>query len=314
MKNNPLTDSRMADFLRRHGWGNAVETEFLGGGGRHKVVRLRESGRSAVLKIHEAVEGTRDAFTRELQMHNFIARHLPADVPGVLGADYEARAILFEWIEGGKVPSPPSRRDVIRMAEFIIRLNRPAVLEAASDLPEASDAGFNFESHRECARLRVEKLLAVKPDSNVREQMMNFVRKELAPALGKFGGSNPMSSAGRSLSPSDFGFHNVLVRSNDSFCFLDFEHAGWDDAAKLAADFLIQPEQVLTAEEADTFLSELRTSEMFGKDFSFRVHALLPVQKVKWTTIILNVFHRPDADEFLLSQRLRKAGDYWAAN
>lgn len=123
-----------------------------------------------------------------------------------------------------------------------------------------------------------------------------------------------MSSIGRSLSPSDFGFHNVLVRSNDSFCFLDFEHAGWDDAAKLAADFLIQPEQVLTAEEADTFLSELRTSEMFGKDFLFRVHALLPVQKVKWTTIILNVFHRPDADESLLSQRLRKAGVYWAAN
>lgn len=313
MKDNPLADPRTADFLRRHGWGNTVEAELLGGGGRHRVVRLRESGRSAVLKLHEAA-GVRDAFARELQMHSFIARHLPADVPGVLGTDHEARAILFEWIEGGRMSSRPSRRDVVRMAEFIIRLNSPSVLAAAPDLPDASDAGFSFVGHRECARLRVEELLAVKPDAGVREQMVNFARRELAPALGKFGDSDPLSSAGRNLSPSDFGFHNVLVRPGGSFCFTDFEHAGWDDAAKLAADFLIQPEQVLAAEEAEAFLSELRVSGVFMADFPHRVHALLPLQKVKWTTIILNVFHRPDADEPLLRRRLRKAVDYWAAN
>ncbi|MBE2179992.1 MAG: aminoglycoside phosphotransferase family protein [Chthoniobacterales bacterium] len=313
MKNDPLADPRAADFLRRHGWGSAVEAEVLGGGGRHKVVRLHEAGRSAVLKVHEA-PGIRDAFARELQMHSFIARHLPADVPRILGADHEARAILFEWVEGGKIPSRPTRRDIVRMADFIIRLNCPAVLAAASDIPEASDAGFGFGSHRECARLRVEELLALKPDSGVRGQMMNFVRQELAPALAKLVDFDPLASAGRRLSPSDFGFHNVLVRPSGSFCFTDFEHAGWDDAAKLAADFLIQPELVLAGEDADAFLSELRSSGAFEGGFPQRVRALLPLQKVKWTTIILNVFHRPDADDALLRRRLQKAGEYWAAN
>ena len=39
------------------------------------------------------------------------------------------------------------------------------------------------------------------------------------------------------ISPSDFGFHNVLRRPGGHLVFLDFEHAGWDDPAKLFGDF-----------------------------------------------------------------------------
>ena len=40
------------------------------------------------------------------------------------------------------------------------------------------------------------------------------------------------------FSPSDFGFHNALLKDNGKLCFLDFEYFGRDDPVKLMADFI----------------------------------------------------------------------------
>ena len=47
--------------------------------------------------------------------------------------------------------------------------------------------------------------------------------------------------AQRTLSPSDFGFHNALKRPDGRLAFLDLEYFGWDDPAKTIADFLLHP-------------------------------------------------------------------------
>ena len=47
-----------------------------------------------------------------------------------------------------------------------------------------------------------------------------------------------IDSAERTLSPSDFGFHNALKRSDGRIVFLDFEYFGWDDPAKMTAEEL----------------------------------------------------------------------------
>ena len=43
------------------------------------------------------------------------------------------------------------------------------------------------------------------------------------------------------LSPSDFGFHNILSHHNNLY-YIDFEYAGWDDPYKLIADFILNPD------------------------------------------------------------------------
>ena len=45
----------------------------------------------------------------------------------------------------------------------------------------------------------------------------------------------------RTLSPSDFGFHNALRRPDGRVVFLDLEYFGWDDPAKMISDFLLHP-------------------------------------------------------------------------
>ena len=53
---------------------------------------------------------------------------------------------------------------------------------------------------------------------------------------------NELGPRARCLSPSDFGFHNAIRRASGELCFIDFEYAGQDDPAKMACDFLCQPE------------------------------------------------------------------------
>ena len=40
------------------------------------------------------------------------------------------------------------------------------------------------------------------------------------------------------LSPSDFGFHNI-VKNKKKLYFLDFEYSGFDDPLKLLSDFYV---------------------------------------------------------------------------
>jgi thiamine kinase-like enzyme len=58
--------------------------------------------------------------------------------------------------------------------------------------------------------------------------------------LLKFGldENNPLPKSQKILSPSDFGMHNAIFDCTGHFTFIDFEYFGWDDPAKLVADFL----------------------------------------------------------------------------
>ena len=55
------------------------------------------------------------------------------------------------------------------------------------------------------------------------------------------------------LSPSDFGFHNV-IKKNKKLFFFDFEYAGMDDPVKLISDFICQPDYQLSKQQSYFFL------------------------------------------------------------
>ena len=100
----------------------------------------------------------------------------------------------------------------------------------------------------------------------------------------------PIDPGLRTLSPSDFGFHNALLQVDGSIVFLDFEYFGWDDPVKLASDFVLHPGMDLTLELKKRFLELM--SDVFGADktFSMRLRASLPLYAMRWTMILLNEF------------------------
>lgn len=315
MRPDTLLPCAVFPWLAEHGFGASARVELLGGGNRHRVMAVEQDGRRAVLKLYEEPSGGRDAMAQELAFHGFVLQHFPDSVPALIASNRSLRAGLFGWLDGTKLSAAEADRGAIeKMADFLVALNHPDIRREAdaAGLPLASDAGFSLASHTSCALARLQALAGLPADGDATvAEMQAFVRDQLLPALqaSRAGETEP---AMRALSPSDFGFHNMLVGPDGRFRFLDFEHAGWDDPAKLAADFLLQPEGVLGEARGAAFVEALERSGEFGDRLAERVQALLPVQKVKWTAIILNVYHFPHTDPAVRAKRLAKAREYWS--
>ena len=77
-------------------------------------------------------------------------------------------------------------------------------------------------------------------------------------------------------------------------CFVDFEYAGWDDPAKMVADFFLQPEVPVDQKFFDSFLQETVKGPQAELQKS-RIDILCPVFAVKWCCIIMNPFVRERA-------------------
>ncbi len=312
--------AEVSSLLRRSSWSEQTRFTRLSGGNRHKVYKLDDSGRSAVLKLYGAAGiAAREPFNHEAAVHGFFARHCPDSVPRILDLDEATRCVLFECVDGER----PSGHDInvhgmAKMAGFIAALNQPEVRDEAhrAGMPLASDAAFNFAGHRDRASWRLDSLVGSPRQEPVVEEMRHFVRSELMPAcrLDEVPGDRLLPPTEYALSPSDFGFHNVLVRPSGQWAFLDFEHAGWDDPAKLVADFFLQPECPLDQGLQEAFLGALQSHRIFAEDLPERVFRLLPLQAVKWTAVILNVFQHasPQDASARLQARLAKAKSYWA--
>jgi hypothetical protein len=111
--------------------------------------------------------------------------------------------------------------------------------------------------------------------------------------------SNPgeaLPARWRCISPSDFGFHNTLIRPDGELCFLDFEYAGWDDPAKAFADFFAHPGCPVPRLHVDAFARVAAVPFEDSAALVVRARLLDPLFRVKWCCIILNEFLREAAE------------------
>jgi thiamine kinase-like enzyme len=103
--------------------------------------------------------------------------------------------------------------------------------------------------------------------------------------------AEPIPREARTLSPSDFGFHNAVRTREGGLSFVDFEHFGWDDPAKTIADFVLHPGMDSSRELRKAFTEDLlQRFSPSDSALSERTLSLGPLHAVKWATILLNEF------------------------
>ena len=89
------------------------------------------------------------------------------------------------------------------------------------------------------------------------------------------------------LSPSDVGFHNILL-SNNNLTFFDFEFAGFDDPCKLIVDLILQPDFSIPSEYIylmDKLVDVLKSDI---PNFKERLEIIFQLYLIKWFCIIFN--------------------------
>lgn len=272
------------------------------GGRNNRIYRLRTSGQSWILKKYfRHPEDARERGRTEFNFLKFIYSRGVRMVPEPVYFDEAADLGVYQDIPGEK-PRKVTGKLIDQAVRLFHEINRFRKNDEAARLPEASEACFSFREHAERIGARIDRLSSVRAvgaDADkikclageakiIWEAARNSFLQQID--AEKFNFDEMLSGDDRCLSPSDFGFHNAIMKEDGSATFIDFEYAGWDDPAKMVCDFVCQPQVPVGMDRFEAighgFLSSLERSEWHFK----RAVILLPLYRLKWVAILMNDF------------------------
>lgn len=281
--------------------------EKINGGRNSRVFKIEcEDRRRLVVKFyHHSNLDERDRLGAEYYGLKFLRQQGMRNVPMPVTNDLEHRCAIFEFIEGQNISANQiSKADIDSAALFLADLNRLSTVPDSRALPDASEACFSIKSIAESLQRRFNKLAAVSGSGCLNKALHAFLNNDFRALfhditlwcqaeLTRSGGSfqAPVSKKVKTLSPSDFGFHNALRRADGTLAFLDFEYFGWDDPAKMISDFLLHPAIDLAPALKKRFLAKT-IQKINGEAESLieRIKLVYPFFGLKWCLILLNEF------------------------
>lgn len=280
--------------------GRGVDSATQIGCGRNSIVFCLEEGgrRFAGKQYFLDPEDHRDRLRTECDCLRFLRRNNVENVPGVVVCNPESGLGVFEYVEGeSPVQGGVGEHDIDLALDFARTLAGLRVLPEAASQPTASEACFSPADAVQAIHRRLEPLRRVGDAELDRFLQDTFLPKfEEAAAWSRKACRDsgvsfdvPIARESRTLSPSDFGFHNSIRRPDGSLVFLDFEYYGWDDPAKMTADFLLHPAMELCGTLKRRFVAG--AAEVFGGEAMvrrLRVH--YPLAALKWCLLLLNEF------------------------
>lgn len=276
------------------------------GGKNNQVYKvLCEDGATYIAKVYFVREGDkRDRLTAEFSSLRFLWQNGITCVPRPVAFSKEYRCALYQYVEGSLGTSQEIDDDDIRSAVSLLAQLKELSKQAANyGFPTASEAFFSLEEVALHLRERENRLRMAPVMSDQHSAMRKFIREHYAPlrreitswchksaqrASVPFDKMIPIEE--RTLSPSDFGFHNAIRKKDGSLVFLDFEYFGWDDPAKTISDFLLHPAFFLAHDLKQYFFK--RMLEVFSDNECLpqRVKLAYPLFGLKWCLIFLNEF------------------------
>ena len=317
-------------FCRRHGVALPFQIESIRAGRNSQVSRLSNNDGQWILKNYfQPGCAQRDRLGTEFNFLVFLNGEGVGGIPQPLGLDRATHCALYSFLRGHR-PTVVTATHISQAASFIGSINQFRALSAALAVPLAADACLSWQDHLALIETRINRLMVMKPDSTVEVDAFAFITKQLVPLWAMVKArllqeipptelKQTLSLAERFLSPSDFGFHNMLEHEG-RLSFVDFEYAGWDDPAKLICDFLCQPELPVNEKQGRQFMDDLLRNWPSANAVMRRVEKLLPAHRLKWCCILLNEFSAEDRErrlhagvkpEGMLADQLGKAKSYF---
>lgn len=286
--------------------GPVSSIEPIGSGRNSQVYRLTDSNsQTYALKAYfRHASDKRDRLRTEFSSLQFLWESGVRDVPQPLVADWKAGCALYEYIDGHKIASDAiSDADIDVAVRFLACLKGLKGRDGSDHLLPASEACFSVQAIVESIRRRLRPLREQREDDGPYVRLYEFLDDHFAPKLEEvvhwvqaslsrahMSFELDIDLAERTLSPSDFGFHNALKRDNGRIVFLDFEYFGWDDPAKMTADVLLHPAMNLADSLKRRFAHGIRHSFADYPHLARRVEIVYPLFGLKWCMILLNEF------------------------
>jgi len=278
----------------------------LAGGNNSRVFKVTAEDNSlyaAKLYPGPTADG-QNRMTVEFTALEFLHRKGIKSVPKPIIADENGQFALYEFVVGTKIESTQvSEADIDEATRFLQILDELKDDPDAAHLADAAESRFSIQAIISNVESRLGLLDGAEGPSPCFELLREFLDTEFLHALRQTNAwcqarhsksgmtmEAELDPTGRTLSPSDFGFHNCLRRSDGQLVFLDFEYFGWDDPAKMISDFLLHPGMDLRDSLKRRFLENLIGTPNPDEDLLVRVETAYPLFALKWCLILLNPF------------------------
>ena len=274
-------------------------------GGNNQIFRIDSKNQQFILKKYfQHSQDTRDRLSNEFNFLQSTRDRALDQTPKAFAKANSCSAALYEYIEGKAIAdaSEVTESLITQAAQFIANLNSHYAPTLEKLLAPASEACFSINEHLNKIDFRIEELIQIKPhhQNNLEfNQILDEIIlhwKEVKTLIIQscqiesidLDQELPLNE--RVLSPSDFGFHNAIIRPNQTVAFIDFEYAGWDDPAKLVGDFFSQVAIKIDSRYLNLFLGIAFGNSQNYNFIKKRAILLLSAYKIKWCCIVLNIF------------------------
>jgi hypothetical protein len=286
-----------------------VAVQEIGGGRNSRVCKVDfESDTSYAVKFYyQDGSGDQSRLQREFSGLQFLIDCCVRCIPRPILADRDEGYAVYEYIRADRLSlCEIGEGDIDQIVGFVKLLKDASQKAINNELTTASEACFSVDALEQNIYMRLQRLLALPNRGGSYAELRFFLKNEFEPFLKdliRLNNSRPQARSAcfdtilatneRVLSPSDFGFHNVLRSSDGKLVFLDFEHFGWDDPAKLVADFLMHPHELMSLSECLKKYFADKILPCFGDRSDVllkRLEVVYPLYALKWCMILLNEF------------------------
>ncbi len=265
----------------------------VAGGGNNRVYRVTAEAGPYALKFYPPQdEDRRDRLGQEFAALEFMTANGIDCVPKPIAADKDLCCGVYEWVDGAPLGEADAS-DIDAMTALAAGLAELSGAPGAEDLAPASAHCFSGNAVIKQLNQRLRRL---REAGQGNDRLNRFLEEGFRPRLEALSGrakgfEDDLAPGHRTLSPSDFGFHNALKQNTGKIVFLDFEYFGWDDPVKMVSDVLWHPGSNLTPGLAEKFQKDAgKIFEARDDGFKARFDALYPLYGMIWCLILLNEF------------------------
>jgi hypothetical protein len=263
-----------------------------------------EAAEHVVVKFYRRdASDPRDRLATEFGALEFLWQNGVRAIPRAIAADHDRYCAMYEYIAGDAPEAGTATvSDIDESVQFLSDLKDLRGRRGGAALGPASEACFSLEAVAGSVAGRVDRLrtsdrlgegrllhrwLAATFDP-LYADVLAWCRAEAARLNIPFDAE--LAADRRTLSPSDFGFHNAIRRPDGSLAFVDFEYFGWDDPAKTLVDFVLHPGMQLPSHLAREFVTRFRSAFADVDQLVERARVVYPLFGLKWCAIVLNDF------------------------
>jgi hypothetical protein len=303
-----VEDTDLAEVVTRLVGCGVESTRRVHGGRNAQVLEVTcdDGSRYAAKRYFRHEADPRDRLGVEFESSRFLWANGIRVVPEPIAADAEAGVGVYAFIDGEPIaPAEVGEADVDAAVRFAIALRTLASAPGADSLPRASASCFSLRDVACDVEGRMSRFAASggAGGERVPDDVLAFVRERLSTAYGAildwcglgaealgWSMTEEIPHAERTLSPSDFGFHNALRTPGGHVVFLDLEYFGWDDPAKMISDVLLHPGTRLSTSLGRRFFEGVVGGLADLPGLARRVELMYPLVGVLWCLILLNEY------------------------